>query len=139
MEIFVSVISTVSGLMTIFGITGIISWSLTKEVGQSVSQASMSIFAKSFKLALCAVFLLLFLSVLRQIHFAIVLNIGKGWMPWSIRHPEFWWKDSGWHAYLISYFISVFIGIPLFSLIISSIYTWSLAPFCVFWKYLRNQ
>ncbi|TVT53433.1 MAG: hypothetical protein FHK80_19005 [Azoarcus sp. PHD] len=137
MDDFANIISIVSGLMTILGITGIVSWSLSKEAGQSISQASMSIFAKSFKLALCVVSLLLFLVVLREIHFAIVLSVGEGWMPGSTSDPNFWWKESGWYAYVISYFINILIGIPLYALIASSIFTWSLEPFRVFWKYLR--
>ena len=139
MENFANVISIISGLMTILGITGIVSWSLTKEVSQSISQATMSIFAKSFKLALCVVSLLLFLLVLREVHFTIVLSMGEGWMPASATDPDYWWKESGWHAYVISYFIIILIGIPLYALIVSSIYTWSLETFRVFGKYLRNR
>lgn len=139
MDNFANFVSIVSGLMTIFGITGIVSWSLSKEVGQSISQASMSIFAKSFKLALCVVSLLLFSVVLREIHFSIVLSVGEGWMPASLFNPDFWWKESGWYAYVISYFVNTLIGIPLYALIASSIYSWSLEPFRVFWQYLRNR
>ncbi len=139
MNDFANVVTIVSGLMTIFGITGIVSWSLGREAGQSLPEASMSIFAKSFKLALCVVSLLLFSVVLREIHFAIVLSVGEGWMPMSLSNPDFWWKESGWYAYAISYFVNILIGIPLYALIASSIFTWSLKPFCVFWKYLRNR
>lgn len=134
-----NVLSIVSSFMTIFGITGIVSWSLSREAGQSLSQASMSIFAKSFKLALCVVSLLLFLVVLREIHFSIVLSVGEGWMPSSLSNPEFWWKESGWYAYVVSYLVNVLVGFPLYALIVSSIFTWSLKPFHVFWKYLRNR
>jgi len=125
--------------MTIFGITGIVTWSLTKETNQSLSQASMSIFAKSFKLALCVVALLIFLVILREFHFSIVLHIGEGWMPESVHSPEFWWKNSGWYAYFTSYFIIVLIGVPIYALIAASIYTWSFKPFITFKKYLKNH
>ncbi|TOI59241.1 hypothetical protein [Vibrio parahaemolyticus] len=139
MEQFANLVSIVSGLMTIFGVTGIVSWSLTKEAGQNLSQSSMSIFAKSFKLALCVMSFLIFLVLLREVHFSLVLSIGKGWMPISIENQEFWWRESDWYAYIISYFINMLIGVPVYSLIVSSIYTWSFKPFRVFWKYLRNR
>ncbi len=91
MDNFANVISIISGLMTIFGITGIVSWSLTKETNQNLPQATMSIFAKSFKLALCTVSFLLFLVLLREMHFTIVLNVGQDWMPGSVSDPDFWW------------------------------------------------
>lgn len=139
MNNFANFLSIVSSLMTIFGITGIVSWSFSREAGQSISQTSMSIFAKSFKLALCIVSLLLFSVVLHVIHVSIVLNVGKGWMPVSLSNPNFWWSEPDWYAYVISYFVNVLIGTPLCALIVSSIYTWSLKPFHVFWMYLRNR
>ncbi|CAG37898.1 similar to maturase (partial length) [Desulfotalea psychrophila LSv54] len=99
----------------------------------------MSIFAKSFKLALCIVSFLLFLILLYSIHISIVISLGEGWMPASTKNPDFWWKNSGWYAYLVSYCVIVLISIPLYSLIASSIYTWSLSPFRIFWTHLRNR
>ncbi len=139
MDNFANLISIISGIMTIFGVTGVVSWSLYKETGESFSQATMSIFAKSFKLALCIVSFLLFLILLYLIHVSIVISLGEGWMPGSTRNPDFWWKNSDWYAYVVSYCLIVLIGIPFYSLIASSIYTWSLSPFRIFWTHLRKR
>jgi hypothetical protein len=125
--------------MTIFGITGIISWSLTKESNQTVSQASMSIFAKAIKLGLCIVALIILSQILIESHFGIVLHLGSGWMPGSVSTPEFWWQSKSWYAYLLSYAINILIGIPLITLICSSIYTWSVTPFKVFLRNLKER
>lgn len=139
MDTIANIISIISGLMTIFGITGIVSWSLTKESSQTLSQASMSIFAKSFKLAICVASFPVFLLLFREIHFAIVLNFGEGWMPVSFKNPDFWWKQEGWYAYMVSYFVNVLTGVPLYATTAACIYTWSLAPFRTFWWHLRNR
>ncbi|PID47031.1 MAG: hypothetical protein CR967_05945 [Proteobacteria bacterium] len=138
MNAIANVISIISGLMTIFGITDIVSWSLTKESNQTLSQASMSIFAKSFKLAICIASFPIFLLLFREIHSIIILNFGEGWMPLSFNDPKFWWETRSWYAYLVSYFVNVLIGIPLYTITLSCIYTWSLTPFRTFWRHLRN-
>ena len=79
------------------------------------------------------------LILLRELHFAIVLSVGQDWMPGSVRNPDFWWQSSSWYAYIVSYFVIFLIAIPIYSLIASSIYTWSLAPFRIFWLYLKNN
>lgn len=139
MDKIANIITIISGIMTIFGITGIIGWSLSKESGQSLSQASMSIFAKSFKIALCIVSFLILLLPIQAIHILIVLSIGDGYMPASTKSLEFWWRDSDWYAYLVSYCAVVLVGVPLYALSASSIYTWSLRPFHTFWNQVRGR
>lgn len=134
MDKIANIITIISGIMTIFGITGIIGWCLSKESGQSLSQASMSIFAKAFKIALCIVSFLILLIPIQAIHILIVLSIGDSYISASIKNPEFWWRDSDWYAYLVSYCVVVLIGMPLYALSASSIYTWSLRPFHTFWN-----
>lgn len=125
--------------MTIFGITGIVTWSLSKESGQSLSEASMSVFAKAFKIALCIVSFLILLIPLQAIHISIVLSIGEGYMPAGVKNPEFWWRESDWYAYLVSYCVVVLAGVPLYALSASSIYNWSLSPFHTFWNHVRRR
>ena len=125
--------------MTIFGITGIISWSFIKETNQSLPQRTISVFAISFKVALCIVSLIILIIPLQAIHITTVLFIGNGSMPGSIYNPEFWWRESDWYAYLISYALVVLFGIPLISLSLASVYTWSLRPFYLFWHSVRNR
>lgn len=139
MDKIANIITIISGIMTIFGVTGIIGWSLSKESGQSLSQASMSIFAKAFKIALCIVSFLILLLPIQAIHILIVLSIGDGYMPASTKSLEFWWRDSDWYAYLVSYCVVVLIGVPLYALSASSIYTWSLRPFHTFWNQVRGR
>jgi len=136
---FADIITIISGIMTIFGVTGIISWSLVKESEQTLSQATISIFAKSFKIALCIVSFLILLIPMQAIHMAIVLSVGKGMMPSSIFNTEFWWGTSDWYAYLISYAVTVLVGIPLYSLSAASIYSWSIQPFIIFWRHVKER
>lgn len=139
MDKFANIVTIISGLMTIFGVTGIIGWSLSKESGQSLSQASMSVFAKAFKCGLCIVAFLVLLLPIQAIYISIVLSIGNGYLPASMKNPEFWWRDPDWYAYLVGYSVVVLVGIPLYALSASSIYTWSLRPFHTFWRHVRGR
>lgn len=139
MDKLANIITIISGIMTIFGITGIVGWSLSRESEQSLSQASISIFARAFKIALCIVSFLVLLIPIQAIHISIILSIGDSYMPGSMKNPEFWWRDSDWYAYLVSYCVVVLVGVPLYALTASSIYTWSLRPFYIFWGHVRGR
>jgi len=139
MDEIANVITIISGVMTIFGITGIVGWSLSKEAGQNLSEASISIFAKSFKLALCIVTFLVLVLPIQAIYVLIVLAVGDGIMPASTASPEFWWRESDWYAYLLGYCVVVLVAVPLYALSASSIYTWSLRPIRIFWREVRGR
>jgi hypothetical protein len=133
------IISIITGIMTILGISGILSWSFTRESGGSFSSNSISVFAKSVKLGLCLIFQLILIIPMQGLHIFLVLALGEGVMPASAHNPDFWWKENYWYAYVISYLIGILLWLPACTLSFSVIYTWSLAPVNVFIQHLRGN
>lgn len=133
------IISIITGIMTILGISGILSWSLTRESGGTLSSNSITIFAKSIKIGLTLIFQLVLIIPIQGLHIFLVLAIGEGGMPASAHNPEFWWRDNYWYAYGVSYLIGVLIWVPVCILSFTVIYTWSLAPVNTLIQHLRSS
>ena len=123
------VISIIAGLMTIIGLSGLLSWSFFKKARGNIVDDSISIFAMAFKSGLCILLLWFFAMPAYLLHIFVVLSLGKGHMAGT----DFFWGETDWYAYVASYLIGTLIWVPLFVLSCSSIFAGSIKPFKEFW------
>ncbi|MEI7637024.1 MAG: hypothetical protein WCJ37_06925 [Syntrophus sp. (in: bacteria)] len=128
-------ISIVAGTMTIFGVGGLLSWSLVKKTKENLPDTTLSIFVMAFKLALCILMLWLFAVPVVLLHMFIVLSIGKG----SIGSGDLFWGDEYSYAYIISYIIGVLVWVPAYFISCACIYSWSFQPVIIFFKRFSNK
>lgn len=128
-------ISIVAGLMTIFGVGGLLSWSLLKKTKESLPDATLSVVTLSFKLGLCVLLLLLFSLPMHFMHVFIVLAIGKGHLSAG---KDMYWGSEDWVAYVISYVINVLIWFPAYFIACSCVFSWSIQPVKIFYKRLAS-
>lgn len=129
------VVSVIAGLMTIFGLSGLMSWSFFKKSKGDMADNSITIFVMAFKSGICILLLWLFAIPVFFLHIFIVLTVGKG----CVGGENFFWADNEWYAYIASYLIGILIWIPLYILSCSAIFAGSLVPFKVFWGRLWTK
>lgn len=126
------VISIIAGLMTIIGLSGLLSWSFFKKARGNIIDDSISIFVMAFKSGLCILLLWFFAMPAYFLHIFVVLSLGLG----HIGGTDFFWRDGDWYAYVASYLIGTLIWVPLYVLSCSSIFVGSIKPFKEFWARL---
>lgn len=87
-----NVISVISGLMTILGFGGIVSWSLFTVERGTLAENTVSVFATAVKTGLCGLLLWPVFMLLAVTHIFVVLSVGPGAMGgdtffWDSAHP----------------------------------------------------
>jgi hypothetical protein len=129
-----NVISVISGLMTILGIGGLISWGFLKKDRDTLAANLVSIFAFSVKTGLCLLLLWPLVPVVFMLHSMIVLTLG----PDQMASGSFLWNSDFPIAYCASYLINAILWVPLYLLLCACIYSWSFRPFRLFSRLFRR-
>lgn len=130
-----NVVSLIAGLMTIFGIGGLFSWSLVRKSNESLPDATISIFAMSLKLGICILLLWIFALPAHFLHIFVVLTLGKGRMGGA----DFYWGGEDWYAYIASYLIGFLVWIPTYLILCACTFSWSFTPVKIFVERLKGS
>ena len=129
-----NVISVVSGLMTILGIGGIVSWSLVTVERGSLAQNTISVFAAAVKTGLCALSLWPAFMLFAATHIFVVLSLGPG----VVGGQNFFWDSSHPAAFAFSYLLNTSLWVPVYTLACACIFTWSFGPLRLFVSTFRR-
>ncbi len=130
-----NVISVIPRMMTILGITGVVTWGLFSQQRGSFAQNTISVFATSVKMGLCVLLLWPTSALFFALHIFVVLSLGPG----SIADGEMFWRPDYPVVYVVSYLLNTVLWVPLYALMCACIFTWSFRPFRTFWLALRGQ
>ncbi|MGO2335291.1 hypothetical protein [Providencia sp.] len=131
MKNITDVLSLISSIMTIMGITGLLSWGLSDRP-KGAANFGLYILALMFRAAICILTLSFFTWPFIALKLFLVVTLPGGPVSVggsSIEDPLFWWDINYPFIYLLSYIISIPIILVIAVPIIASIWSWSLKPF----------
>ena len=124
-----NIISILSGLMTICGFGGVISWTFLKRDRGVLESTIMAIFALSIKTAIC----LLIFAMMAAVGFypyLIILAFLRGGAPGG----DIFWDSFNPIPNILSYCVVLAFMGPFYLLVCLSLYTMSFWPFIQFFK-----
>ena len=127
--LIVNVVSLVSGTMTIFGLSGLVTWSLFKKERGYFDNKVLSIFAFSIKSFLCSI-LLLIMYGLSAFPYGFVIMLYKG----HLGADFFYWDEKAPIVYILAYLFAALLAVPIFCILATCIYSWSLRPIVKLWR-----
>ena len=129
------VISLISGIMTILGISGFITWGLFSEQRGNLADDAISVFALSLKAGICVLLLWPMAVLFFVLHIFVVLSMGPG----AIDGGTMFWNAAYPVAYFVSYLVNTLVWVPLYAILCACVFAWSLKPFATFWAALRSR
>src|SRR5471030_2245714 len=130
-----TLVSLVSGAMTILGVSGLLTWSLTDKKRGTFDDNVIGVMAATTKLAIAVVVLLVGAGIGFITHFFVLL-LAKGSITAS---DNIYWDDAFAGAHIAGYAAAVILWLPLVVLCVSSVFSWSLSPFVRFYRALSNK
>lgn len=137
---FADIVSIIAGLMTMLGIGGIVTWSLSKKHRSTFDDRVVSIAVYSAKIFLCMLPLWLY-PIYREIVLPIsgaLLRDGFG-MDIGSWPYQMWWDKEHPAPYLICHIFFGLIIVPLYYLFCKSLFQWSLRPIKIFFRVFTNR
>ncbi|MEY1236066.1 hypothetical protein AB7102_00675 [Providencia manganoxydans] len=133
----VNAVSLISGLMTIMGITGVLSWGLSGKPKET-SNIALYILTLMFRGAVCIIVIACFVwpFVLFRSWLSFMFFGGPSGAINSIEDPLLWWLSDYSISYILGYLVSIPITLVIIVPCIASIWLCRLTPFKTMWKYL---
>ncbi len=130
------VVSLIADIMTIFGLSGFLTWSFVRRglKEQSLPEVGIGIFAYSIKTFLAVLLLAVLLIPAGFLHAFVVLVCSEGYVS-----EDGWWNSNKSGTYVVAYLISGLVFLPLSILTVSSIFISSLDPFRRLWNALVGR
>ncbi|SRR6266436_1856475 len=128
-----NIISIISGFITILGIGGIVSWSLSTKDRGPFQRKVAAVLAFSLKTAFC-IFLLGVMAIPALTIHAIMVGF-----PHNLGGANFFWDSAGQGYYIASYIFQGLLLLPLYLGLCFSIYEWSFDPFKRLWKAIKRD
>jgi len=135
---FADIVTIISGFMTIIGISGVVTWSLTRNSKTLLEERIVAVFVISVKCFICILLAVpLYLISYFILGFIIVFlrdifdeyNSAYSWW-WSKDHPA---------AYTVAYIVAFLPSVPIWLLTCKSIIDWSFEPFKYFYVKFTNS
>lgn len=119
-------IGLAADMMTLFGVTGIFTWSFVKKnmEGRKPEDIGISVFALAVKGFMSIAVLVALIIPAFLFHMFVILLISGSYLP-----SDGLWSEQKATVYIVSYVLSCLWFIPVAVLSISSVFTWSLEPF----------
>lgn len=119
-------IGLAADMMTLFGVTGIFTWSFLKKntEGRKPEDVGISVFALAVKCFMSIAVLVVLLIPAFFFHMFVIMVISDSYLP-----SDGLWSEQKATAYTVSYVLSCLWFIPVSVLSISSVFTWSFEPF----------
>lgn len=120
------IIGLAADMMTLFGLTGLFTWSFVKKnmEGHKPADIGISVFALAVQCFMSIAVLVALLIPAFFFHIFVILLISDSYSP-----SEALWSDHKATAYTVSYTLNCLWFIPMAVLSVSSVFTWSLEPF----------
>jgi hypothetical protein len=123
-KIFSNYVSTVSGIMTIIGISGVVSWGISELLRSNFAAKVFLVFVYSMKTALAfALFIPIFFSW-NLVYLFTFLTIDDG----TLSYVNFFWDNSHPLANVFAYLVSLGFFIPFYAISVACFYSGSLTP-----------
>lgn len=139
MKNIVDVLSLISSIMTIMGITGLLSWSLAGK-SKKPSDYALSFLGKAFRAAICLIILspLLYCFIILKSFLTWIFG-GPSLVRDSLSDPLVWWDIDYPYSYILGYLVSTPIALVIIVPTITTIWFWKLSPFLQIWEYITNR
>ena len=125
-------ISIIAGFFTIFGLSGVVTWSVFKKERSQLATTVLSIFNYSMKTALCLILAAVFCGIFMLLNVILMVALKDG--------TELYWWESGKTLYHIpTYFVLSAILVPIYFILCECIYKYSIEPIQRFIERFKNQ
>lgn len=120
------IIGLAADMMTLFGLTGLFTWSFVKKNMEGLKPADIgiSVFALAVKCIISIAVLIALLIPAFFFHMLVIMIISDGYSP-----SDALWSEYKATAYTVSYVLNCLWFIPIAVLSVSSVFTWSFEPF----------
>ena len=127
----VDYISLLSGIMTILGIGGLLSWSIVERKSNILANKIYIIFSYSLKTAAALFISIPFIEAWKAVYTFLFRYFASGAIPlvWDSTHPV---------ATIASYSGSLMLIVPIYLTITACLYFWSLSPLLRVWGAIRR-
>jgi hypothetical protein len=129
-----NIISIISGVITILGIGGIVSWSLFSKERRPFQQKVAAVLAFALKTGFCLVTLGLLAWPAFLVYGTILAFSAK-----DVSSSTLFWNSSEPVQYVVAYIVIGLLFLPLYLVLCSTIYEWSFEPFRRLAKAFRKQ
>lgn len=130
-----TIVSIVSGLMTILGISGVVTWGFKNTETRPGADSIIIIFVYSIKFFINTIILAVLSLLAYMMNFGVVLVL-KGHI--QAESNEYWEKGYEFQ-HILSYLIVALLFIPMFLLLSATVYQWSFSPFNKFFSKFRSN
>ena len=131
---FADIVTVISGLMTILGVSGVVSWGFFARGGSQLARSIVTAFAYSIKTAVAGLLLGPAYWMWFEIHtFTLVLLNG------SLHMAFLYWDAERPLSYVAAYAVSLAIVVPIFLVAVTCIYKSSMAPVKQLFAALRGK
>ncbi|MTB46044.1 hypothetical protein [Providencia sp. wls1950] len=140
MKNVIDVLSLISSIMTIMGITGVLSWGLSSKPEER-SNIALYILALMFRVAVCIIVIAIFVwpFAMARSWFSFMLFDGPSEVISSLKNPSLWWRDDYSVSYILGYVVTIPITLVLIVPCVASIWSRSITPFKVMWNYVAGS
>lgn len=129
-----NIISIIAGIITILGIGGIVTWSISKKGKTQWSDTVLSVFGYGIKTAFCIIFGVIILWIYLLITTIITTVISQG--P---ANEAVWWESAKFYFNLATYLVLAVFAVPLLLVLCSCIYKSSWEPWQRFYEKLFKK